>query len=113
MPIQTVTSFRSTALDSEQTGALIAEYLALEQARSYRRLCQTRFVLLALAMGVAGFGFHWLPPFASWLSVGLCLAVPAGAWIAELRLDLRLTRKLSELPADSAEVVVCGSRRKS
>ena len=88
MPVQTVTSFRSTALDSEQTGALIAEYLALEQARSYRRLCQTRFVLLALAIGVAGFGFHW-------------------------RLDLRLTRKLSELPADSAEVVVCGSRRKS
>ena len=111
--MQTITSLHSTGLEPEQTAALIAEYLALEQARSYRRLCQTRFVILALVFGAIGFGFRWLPPFASWLSVGSCLAVPAWAWVAELRRDFRLTRALSGLPADAARVVVCGEPRKS
>ena len=111
--MQTITSIHSAGLEPERTAALIAEYLALEQARSYRRLCQTRFVILALMLGAIGFGFRSLPPFASWLSAGSCLAVPAWAWLAELGRDFRLTRALSELPADTAQVIVCGQPRKS
>ena len=111
--MQTVTSFRSTALDAEHTGALIADYIALEQARAYRRLCQTRFALLALVLGIAGLGFGWMPTLASWLSIGVCFVVPVAAWIAEFRHDLRLTAKLNELPAGSADVVVWRGRRKS
>jgi hypothetical protein len=111
--MQTITSFHSAGLEPEQTAELIAEYLALEQARSYRRLCQTRFVILALVFGAIGFGFRWLPPFASWFSVASCLAVPAWAWSAELRREFRLTRALKELPAETARVVICGEPRKS
>ena len=92
-----ITSIRTTGLPPEQVKAVIGDYLALERARTYRRMCLTRFGALAAVFGVAGFGVHWLPPVVSWCSVAMCGAVPAVAWIAELRWGSRLNSRLSRL----------------
>jgi hypothetical protein len=96
--MQTVTSFHSSAVEPHHISAIMAEYLALERARIYRRLFVTRFGLLALFVALIGLGFHWLPRFASWLSVGLCSVAPIWAWLVELRCDWRLARRLREVP---------------
>jgi hypothetical protein len=92
--MQTVTSFHSSHVSPEELTALMAEYVALDQARIYRRLFVTRFALLALALGVMGFGFHWLSRSASLFSMLLCAIPPTWAWVAELRCELRLTKRL-------------------
>jgi anti-sigma factor RsiW len=102
--MHTVTSFRASDVESHQVSAIMAEYLALERARTYRRLFVTRFGLLALVVAVVGFGLHWLSAFASWSSVGLCVVAPTWAWLAELRNNRRLARSLEEIP--SGQIVV-------
>jgi Flp pilus assembly protein TadB len=92
-------SLHSSAVDRQELSAIMRDYLALERARVYRRLFVRRFGLLAAAVGVAGIGFHWLPPAGSWVSMAICLVAPLWAWIAERRCDRRLTRRLDEVPA--------------
>ena len=101
-----VTSFHAASVDSERINAIMADHLALERARIYRRLFVTRCGLLALLLGALNLGFRWLSPFASWFTVGLCAVAPAWAWLAELRCDWRLARRLRDLPADATHVVV-------
>ena len=98
--MHTVTSFRASDVESDQVSAIMAEYLALERARTYRRLFVTRCGLLALVVAAGGFGFHWLSAFDSWISVGLCGVAPTWAWLAELRNNRRLARSLDEIPSD-------------
>ena len=104
--MHTVTSFHASAVKSRQISAIMAEYLALEHARNYRRLLVERFGLLALVLAIIGFGFHGLPAVVSWGSVGLCVAVPTWAWLVELRCDWRLARSLQEIPAAARQTVV-------
>ena len=70
--MHTVTSFHGSDVPPEQLTALMADYVALDQARISRGLFVTRFGVLAFVLGMIGFGFHWLPSFASWFSVALC-----------------------------------------
>jgi|SRR6187431_3728392 hypothetical protein len=107
--MHTVTSFRASDVESDQVRAIMSEYLALERARTYRRLFVTRFGLLAFVVLVVGFGFHWLSAFASWSSVGLCGVAPTWAWLAELRSNRRLARSLDEIP--SGQIVVPGRKK--
>jgi anti-sigma factor RsiW len=102
--MHTVTSFRASDVASHRVSAIMAEYLALERARTYRRLFVIRFGLLALVAAVVGFGFHWLSVFASWSSVGLCLVPPTWAGVAEFRNSRRLARSLEAIP--SGDIVV-------
>ena len=95
-------SVHSSAVDGQELSAIMRDYLALERARVYRRLFVTRFGLLALAVGVAGIGFHWLPLSGTWFGVALCLAVPLWTWIAELKWDRRLSRRLDQVPTPPA-----------
>jgi hypothetical protein len=104
--VHVVTSFHGASVQVGDLSAVMTDYLALERARIYRRLFVIRFALLATALGVIGFGFHWLPPTGSWVSVGLCAIAPTWAWIAELRCDWRLSRRLNALPEGSTELVV-------
>ena len=99
--VHTVTSFHASSLEPEQLRAVMADYLALERARVYRRLSLVRFAALGVAVGVAGPGFHWIPTFASWLGAVVCMATPASAWIAEVWQEWRLARRLSQLPEGS------------
>jgi hypothetical protein len=104
--MHTVTSFQAAAVERRQISAIMGAYLALERARIYRRLFVTRFGLLAIALAVIGFAFHWLPPIASWSSVGLCAVAPTWAWVAELRCDWRLERSLQAIPEGGRQTVV-------
>jgi hypothetical protein len=101
-----VSSFHGSSAAAGQTRTVIADYLALERARNHRRLFVTRFGLVAMFLGIIGLGFHWLSLLASWLGVGLCAVPPTWAWIAELRCDWRLARRLNELPGGATHVVV-------
>jgi Flp pilus assembly protein TadB len=95
-----VTSLPSASVEPVELNAVMSDYLALELARTYRRLFVTRFGLLGLVLGIAGLAFHWLPAFAAWFCVAVCAVVPAWAWAVELRCDRRLARRLNELPGD-------------
>ena len=97
--MQTVTSFRASAVEPGQINAIAAAYLAVEHARTYRRLFVTRFGLLAFILAVVGFGLHWLPRAGAWAAVGVCSVAPAWAWVAELRYHRRLARSLEALTA--------------
>jgi Flp pilus assembly protein TadB len=107
--MHTVTSFRAAVVGPEEVTGIMADYLALEQARSVRRLLVVRFGVLAVVAGMAGGVVHWLSPFASWFSVGVFLVPPVSTWIVELRRDHRLARRLDELPKDATHVVLPNS----
>jgi hypothetical protein len=109
-----VSSFHASHADAGEINAIVADYLALEEARTYRRLLTTRCGALALVLATLGLGLRWLSPFASWFAVGLCAAAPAWAWVAELRCDRRLARRLEGLPEAEASGGVPGeeSRKK-
>ena len=96
-----VTSFHASAVEPEHINAIAAEYLALEQARIYRRLFVTRFGLLALVLVIVGFGLHWLPAAGWSVGVMLCSVPPTWAWMAEVRCDRRLARALEGIARKS------------
>jgi hypothetical protein len=98
MAAHAVITLRASDLGAEQLSGIVADFLAIEEARILRRLLVTRFGILALGVAVLGFGFHWLPPFASWFTLALFLTPPSWAWIVELRRDWRLARRLEDMP---------------
>ena len=77
----------------------MADYLALEHARIFRRLLVRRFAVLAPILGAVS--FFWLSAFAFWFSIGLCMAVPTWAWTVELDHERRLARQLNGLPTET------------
>ena len=95
--MQTVTSFPTSAVSREELGAILQDYFSLERARVFRRLLVTRFGLLALFVAIIATVTHELSPFARWVPIGLFLAPPTWAWITELRLTRRLSRRLDGL----------------
>jgi hypothetical protein len=101
--MHTVTSFHASDVQPDQLSGIMADYLALERARIFRRLLVKRFGVLAVVF--AGVGFYTLSVFASWFSVGLCVAVPVCAWIVELGCQSRLARRLDEVPGQAVHMV--------
>jgi hypothetical protein len=93
-----VTSIHGADVDPQHLSAVMSDYMALEQARIYRRLFSTRFGVLAIVFAIVGLGLHWMPATAAWGSVGICLAVAAYAWVAELRCDWKLSKTLEAIP---------------
>ena len=100
-----ITSLRTAGLPPEHVKAVLADYLALERARTYRRVCVTRFGALAAVFGVAGFGVHWLSPIVSWSSVVMCGIAPVWAWVAEMRRAWTLSSRLRRLPGAATDAV--------
>jgi hypothetical protein len=101
--MHTVTSFHASAVQPDQLNGIMADYLALERARIFRRLLVKRFGLLALIL--AGVSLVWLSAFAFWFSVGLSIAVPVWAWTVELGCERRLARRLDEVPTQAVQLV--------
>lgn len=58
--MHTVTSFDGSAVGDSELTVIIAEYLALERVRVFRRLLLVRCGLLALTTGLIGIGLHRL-----------------------------------------------------
>ena len=88
------TSFNASGLPEAEVGGILADYLALDQARVFRRLFVVRFGALTLAALAAGFVIHGLSLFARWVPVAVFATPPVWAWVAELRLSLRLSARL-------------------
>jgi hypothetical protein len=92
--MQTVTSFPASAVPPDQLSGIVADYLALDRARVFRRLLVIRFGLLALVAAIAGGVIHGPSLLARWFTSGLFLVPPVWAWVAELRIEQRLSRRL-------------------
>jgi hypothetical protein len=93
-----VTQFHSYALDPKELNQVLADYVALERLRVFRRLLFRRFGALSLMVLVIGAALHWLSPLATAASLTLFLVPPVWAWVAEWRLDRALDRRLERIP---------------
>jgi len=100
--MHTVTSFHASGVQPDQLNGVMADYLALERARIFRRLLVKRFGMLAAIF--AGVGFLSRSAFASWFSVALCVAAPVWAWMAELGCERRLARRLGHVSGEAVQV---------
>lgn len=103
--MHTVTSFRASALQSDRVTSILADYVAVERARSARRLLVARCVPLALCILLVDAAMGGLHPVAYWSSIGLLLTLPLGAWIVELMRTRRLARCLALVSGAETYVV--------
>ena len=97
--MHTVTSFHASAVEPEQLSAIMADYLALERARIFRRLFVDAVRSAGAVVAIVGVGLHWLPAVATWFSVGLCVAARPGRGSSSCRCDWRLARRLDRFLA--------------
>ena len=104
--MQTVTSFQASAVPPEQLSGIVADYLALDRARIFRRLLVIRCGLLALGAGFASVLLHRVSPVAPWFTCAVFLVPPVWAWIAELRLAHRLSRRLDGIDGIVTDKIV-------
>ena len=94
-PSQTVTSFRASDVPSGELGPILADYLALEQLKIFRRLLVMRLAVLALIAGLAGRLLGMFSPPGMLALAGGLMTIPGAAWISELRAEARLAQRLS------------------
>jgi hypothetical protein len=92
--MQDVASFRASDVPPETLSGILADYLALDQARLLRRLLVTRFGALAAVAILVAVLVPGLSIYARAIPTGLFVAPPIWAWIAELRLERRLSQTL-------------------
>jgi hypothetical protein len=92
--MQTITEFAASAVPPDRLRDILADYIALDRARSFRRLLVLRCGLLALLASVIGGTLGGFSPFERWFAIAVFLVPPAWAWIAERRLAGRLARDL-------------------
>lgn len=104
--VHTVTSFASSAVPRDQLNRILADYVAIDRARLLRRALVTRFGILSMLAATAGQFASGPFGIARWLPAGVCLVPPTWAWIAELRLNRRLTRRLEQVEGAVTEKVV-------
>ena len=93
-----VTQFHSYALDPEELDQVLADYVALDRLRVFRRLLVRRFGALSLAVLIIGVALHWISALATAASIVLFLIPPVWACVAELRFDTALDRRLDRIP---------------
>ena len=92
--MHTVASFPAAAVSREQLNGIVANHLALEQMRIFRRLLVVRFGGLTLIALLVDALVHGLSPYARWVPIALFVLPPLWAWFSELRLERRLARRL-------------------
>ena len=89
-----VTSLPASSVSKEELRVILAEYLALDRVRVFRRLFVVRFGLLTMISVLVALIAPGLPAIARWLPPVLCLTPPTWAVIVEFRLARRLARHL-------------------
>ena len=95
--MQTITAFRGAEVPQEELGGILADYMTLDQTRLVRRLLTRRCGALAFLAAVIGTvvpGFSWV---ARTGAVALFLVPPIWAWMIELRMEHRLSRRLGRV----------------
>jgi hypothetical protein len=93
-----VTQFHSCALNPEELNQVLADYVALERVRVFRRLLLRRCGALSLAVLLVGATLHWISPVATAASIALFLIPPVWACVAEFQIDRALGRRLDAIP---------------
>ena len=101
--MHTVTSFEADALAAGDLSAIIADYLALERLRIFRRLLVIRFGILTAVVAAAG--WLWLPIVAMCLAAGLCVVPPLYVLMLEVTRELRLAGRLEQIPNQRTEAL--------
>ena len=104
VPMHTVTSFDAHALPPEELNAIIAESLALERLRIFRRLLVTRFAILTAIVATAG--WLWLSTAATYVAAGLCLVPPLCVLGLEVTRERRLAERFERIPDQRTDVVL-------
>ena len=108
--MQSVISFQTSAVSRDELAAILRDYLALDRTRVFRRLLVRRCGLLALLAAIIATATHGLSPFARWLPTGLFLTPLACAWLTELRLVRRLTRRLEGIDRAATHQLVSAAQ---
>ena len=104
-----VTSLPGSSVSQEELRIILAEYLALDRARVFRRLFVARFGLLTTITIVVALIAPGMPLVARWLPPVLCVAPPTWAVIVEVRLARRLARHLEGVdPVNTHELMLGG-----
>lgn len=92
-----VTQFQACAFEPEALNQVLADYVALERLRVFRRLLVRRFGALSLVVLVIGTGLQWISPVTMAASLTLFLIPPVWACVAEFRFDRALDRRLERI----------------
>jgi hypothetical protein len=108
-----VTSLPASSVSKEELRVILAEYLALDRARVFRRLFVVRFGLLTTVSVLVALIAPGLPAIARWLPPVLCLTPPTWAALVELRLARRLTRHLEGVEGLDAHELTLGRTNQS
>lgn len=92
-------SFAASEIDPPKLSQVLADYLAYEQARVFRRLLLKRLGIAAVIASVVAVSVGLLsrPPF--WVLIGLLAAAGLHAGALELRARARITRRIADLEA--------------
>jgi len=107
--MQTVTCFNADALPPEEVSAIVADYLALERLRVFRRLLVTRFgILTAIVVAVS---WVWLSTVDTYIAAAMCLVSPLFVLMMEVAREQQLTQRIERLPDQRTEVLrdACGN----
>ncbi len=83
-------------LSQLETAAILADHVALQQARGFRRRLTPQCGAVALVALSCGYAFPQVASAVRWTSAPLCLLPPLWAWVSERRIARRLSRRLSE-----------------
>ena len=78
----------------DELGGLLSDYLALDEARVFRRLFVTRCGTIAVVAAVIGLFVPALPTTARWFPAALFLVPPVWSCVAVFRLERRLSSRL-------------------
>ena len=101
--MRTFTSLNASDIPPDRLKRILADYIALEEAQIFRRLVVRRCGGLSLVAAVLASITHVFSGAVWALIITLPLAVPAVAWIAETRIELRLVRALDDIPDHGKE----------
>ena len=81
-------------VEADQLNAVMADCMALEHVRVFRKLLVKRCGVIALVISISGVLLGLLHSFAYWFSMGIFVLTPAGAWIVERRQERGLRKKV-------------------
>jgi hypothetical protein len=111
--MQTLISFPASATASPELGRILSDYLALDRARTIRRLMVARFGFLAVLAALLETVFRGFSPLVRVFTVALCLVPPLCARLVELARERRLSQRVDLVDGAVSHKIVpqSGSRQ--
>jgi hypothetical protein len=101
--MQTVTSIRAASVPEQELDGILADYVTLDRTRIFRRLLVLRCAALAALTAIVGLVVPGVSRTARVGAVGVFLVGPVWAWVTELRLSYRLSRRLVDVESSTQQ----------